>query len=751
MNESKFEIKKARSTFASFSRKRFHHLLALLLSLSMLGVVARAQNATTNAAPVTPAVPANDGIQPQTGDATSTQLSKVVVKGTALTPTNIAQHKLDQVAGGTSVIDTDTLSKAKIATVADALRDQPGILAQSVNGGEATRLSIRGSGIIRAGFLFGFGNQLEIDGLRLYSTSGNPYEEVDPLTTSHIDILRGANGFNDGPLSLGGVINYVTHTGYDSSPVQARIEGGSYGYLHEQVSSGLVNGAFDYYLSLTHFEQSGYRNYTSANSSRAVFNFGYKIDDDLTTRFKVIYADQHQDDAGYLTWAQFQANPKQSQFPQIRVRDNPGSFLISNQTDLKIDGDSSIDNGFQYNNYPINSLGGPAQTSFLFSDISDTLRYRRKDLLFDHQSDTTISLLAYKQLNSEFDSYNIKNALTGRRPGDLGDYTLVESNDFEIIPHLWSTTALAEIYQTRETSINYSVNALTTPSRISRDYFNVDPRVGFRYDFNDKDQVFLNVSRSVDTPSTNSYVRTDANQAPLGIIDLNPAEATTVEIGTRGAAGPFAWNADFYHSWVDNELLTVPVAPGSTATISSNATPTEHMGIEAHLDATLWQDKNSPMVTTSDPKNLISPDSPIEESPQRLVLRQTYTWNDFYYANDPQFGHNQLAGVPEHIYSAELEYDHPCGFYAGVNVESVLTKYAVDFANSFYTQPYALLGAKIGYAQEKQGWEVFVEGRNLTDENYVAAVNPVFRGGGTAAVFAPGVGRAIYAGFSYHY
>ncbi|HEY0257329.1 MAG TPA: TonB-dependent receptor, partial [Candidatus Methylacidiphilales bacterium] len=565
-------------------------------------------------------------------------------------------------------------------------------------------------------------------------------------TTDHIEILRGVNGFNDGPLSLGGVINYVTKTGYDSAPAQVRVEGGSYGYLHEQVSSGLVDGDFDYYLSLTHFEQSGYRNFTSGNSSRAVFDFGYKITPDLTTRFKAIYVDQHQDDAGYLTWAQFQANPKQSQFPQIRVRDNPGTFLISNQTDFKIDGDSSIDNGVQYNNYPINGLGGPAQTTFLFGDISDTLRYQRKDLLFDHQSNTTVSLLAYKQLNSEFDSYDVNWKLTGRRPADQGDYTLVESNDFEIIPHLWLTTALAEIYQTRETNIDFSSNPLTTRSRINRDYFNVDPRVGVHYDFNDKDQIFANVSRSVDTPSSNSYVRTDANQAPLGIIDLKPAEATTVEIGARGESGPFKWSADFYNSWVDNELLTVPVAPGSPAPISSNATPTIHQGVEAELDTTLWQEEAVPFQQVQgagDPKDIQSPGNPIEESPQRLVLRQVYTWNNFYYAGDPQFGQNTLAGVPVHVYQAELEYDHPSGFYIGVNVESVLTKYAVDFANSFYTQPYAILGAKAGFADEKHGWEVFVEGRNLPDENYVAAVAPSFTGGQTAAALAPGQGRGV--------
>lgn len=670
---------------------------------------------------------------------TSSQLDTLVVQDDALSSTDIAQHDLAQIVGGTGFVNTEDKQKQKLSTVADALRGQPGVLAQSVNGGEATRLSIRGSGIIRGGFLFGFGNQLELDGLRVYSASGNPYEEIEPLATSHIDVLRGANGFNDGPLSLGGVINYVTKTGYDASPFEARFEAGSFGYFHEQVSSGLVEGKADYYASITKFNTEGYRDDTEASSNRVLANVGYKVTDDISTRFNIRYAEQHQQDAGYLTHAQMEANPKQSQYgTQERDRINPGSWLVSNNTKVNLTPDSSAEFGIQYNNYPINGPGGPAQTRFLFADVSGVARYKRQDTIFgDHESNSQFSFLAYKQLFARFYSFALNGAESGNRPADQADWTGVASNDTRLVSNLWLSSGLAYSYQTRSTFIQSSTGTAAHPG-IDRAYTNIDPRVGLRFDVTPDIQFFTNVSQSVDTPSANSFIRTDANQVPIDTINLQSATATTAEVGGRGKKGPFDWNVDYYYSWVSNELLTVPVTPGSAATITSNASPTQHQGVEAAVTTTLWQD--SGWFTAPDAKK------------QRISLSQSYTWSHFQFEGDPVFGHNQLPGVPEHQYQAELLYEHPCGFYVGVNTDAVLTDYYVDFANTLHAYPYDAWGARIGYAQPKKGWEVFLQGTNLGDANYAPVVNTVYNANhADQPVYAPAPGRAFYGGLTYRF
>ena len=41
-------------------------------------------------------------------------------------------------------------------------------------------------------------------------------------------------------------------------------------------------------------------------------------------------------------------------------------------------------------------------------------------------------------------------------------------------------------------------------------------------------------------------------------------------------------------------------------------------------------------------------------------------------------GNNRLPGIPPFYYRAELLYEHPCGFYAGPDVEWVPFGYNVD-------------------------------------------------------------------------
>ena len=178
------------------------------------------------------------------------------------------------------------------------------------------------------------------------------------------------------------------------------------------------------------------------------------------------------------------------------------------------------------------------------------------------------------------------------------------------------------------------------------------------------------MSRSFEPPSFGELV--NANTAP-GLIDLDAQTATTLEVGTRGRSGRFAWDLAYYYAWVDDELLQFGIAPGLTQTV--NAGRTIHQGVEAALDidlltAIFTRGGEAVSLASSDGKKAIVPTAS-ESKADRLVLRQVYLWNDFHFDGDAQFGDKQLAGIPEHYYRAELLYEHPNGFYAGPNVEWV--------------------------------------------------------------------------------
>jgi len=114
---------------------------------------------------------------------------------------------LNVVPGGTSLVSAEALQAQSIANTADALAFIPGLFAQSVEGGEGTRLSIRGSGAGKGGFTWGSGIQVLLDGLPLSTPYGNPYEAYEPNAYNAIEVYKGDNGFDYGAFTLGGVIN----------------------------------------------------------------------------------------------------------------------------------------------------------------------------------------------------------------------------------------------------------------------------------------------------------------------------------------------------------------------------------------------------------------------------------------------------------------------------------------------------------------------------------------------------------------
>jgi iron complex outermembrane receptor protein len=655
-----------------------------------------------------------------------------VVEDSALSAEDAAEEDLKELTGGANVVKSSDLSKGTVGTIGDVLGSQPGIYAQSVNGGEATRLSIRGSGIVRSGFLFGWGNVLLLDGQRLYGASGNPYEAVEPLALDHVVVLRGSNAFEYGPLSLGGSINYVSKTGYEASPFQARLEIGSFGYVRQQLSSGLVSGPFDYYVSATRFDKDGFRNNTGSYSTRLVGNFGYRISKNASTRFFFRLAEQYQEDAGFLTRAQLRADPKQSQFgAQLRDRINPGTIVVGNTTTVDLDEKSSFELGSQYDSSPIDTVnGGPTSVFFDFQQLAGSIRYKRYDNIFGRRSHTLLSFIGHRVLKNRWKAtLRETGAVQAIRPAQQADWTYLASNDTELFENFWLSLGIAGIFQHRETSV-LSGAGLVGQS-ISRDFENFAPKLGVRYDITPASQVFANASRAIDTPSANSFIRTDPLYVPQEFLDLKEATANSIEVGTRGQASIVAWNLSLYRTWIENELLTVQIAP--SVTTSSNASPTIHQGIEAGVDLQLWRQ----LPANGDAR------APV----QQVVVRNSYTFTDFRFEDDPLFADNRLAGVPVHTYQGELAYEHGLGFYAAVNTQASLAKYYVDFANTLRNSKYAVLGGKLGFQQPKKGFEAFVQVRNLLDRKYAPVVAPIFNAqGADSPLFSPAEGRTINVG-----
>ncbi len=661
-------------------------------------------------------------------------------QATSLTVPNVdeARTALMSQPGGVAIVDAEDYKRGRATTLKDALDYAPGVFVQPRFGSEEARVSIRGSGIQRT--FHGRGLKIMQDGSPLNLADGGfDFQAIEPLAAQYIEVYRGANALEYGSTTLGGAINFVSHTGHTAAPLQTRFEYGSFDSFRAQVSAGMVEGDRDAYISFTHSETEGFREHSAQSNQRFFGNFGFAINPELESRFYITYAQTDSELPGDLTKAQMLADPTQAArvpeflrgFQPVARFDRVTSdwkrdfelFRLANKTTWE-SGDEKITIGSFWSN---KDLDHPILFVIdqLSNDFGINVRYDNSADLLGRENHFTLGFApTYGVVRDQRFANNFGNrgAIFADSYQTSVNADLYAQNSHYFVPDVALVTGAQFSYAERKNRDDFPTGPNNSDTQ---SWTAFSPKVGLLWDIAPQAQVFANISRSFEPPSFGELV--DANNGGAGLIKLNEQTGTTFEIGTRGYSEKTSWDIAYYHSRLDNELLQYLVQPGLTQTV--NADNTIHQGVEVGFNVDLY----SGLLATED----------------KVVFRQNYLWNDFRFDNDATFGDNQLPGIPQHYYRAEFLYEHPNGIYAGPNLEWVPKAYNVDSAETEFADSYSLLGFKVGY-QSKKGLSMFVEARNLTDEIYTATTSVVDRSPATGgALFLPGDGRSVYAGFEY--
>lgn len=213
-----------------------------------------------------------------------------------------AREELMRVPGGVNLIEGDEFLRHRASTLNDLFENTPGVFAQPRFGAQETRLSIRGSGIQRTFHLRGI--RLLQDGVPINLADGSgDFQSIEPLVLQYIQVLRGANALQYGSSTLGGAVNFIMQNGQTAAPFQIRAEAGSFDFLRGQVSAGHVEGHLDYYLSLSHYSQDGFRDHASQDNQALFGNIGYRFEENAETRFYWMLSDSRSALPGSLTKA----------------------------------------------------------------------------------------------------------------------------------------------------------------------------------------------------------------------------------------------------------------------------------------------------------------------------------------------------------------------------------------------------------------------------------------------------------------
>lgn len=704
-------------------RSRRDALRLSLLAIAVTMVTHTAQAATAG----------DDSAATDDSSASTTKLQTVTVTSAARSEAQKDEQRLLKTPGAVSVIENKDVERGRAANAEDVLKLQPGIFAQATSGSGANKISIRGSGLNAFYQGYSLGIKYLYDGLPLTGPGGTQEDLLDITGVNHTEVLYGANAFAYNALALGGAINFVSETGRTAPGNYARIEGGSFGYQKEFLSTGGSDADNDYYIAISHNQRDGYQANTPNSGKNFIANFGHVFNPKLETHFYIRYRQEELLNGSTLTKAQIKHDPTANNAFSGRYK--PGTTLVGSKTTYTFDDGAKLEVGLGVNNYPLYNGWKYTATPAMWhsTDTNVSLRYLRSDELFGLHSDSTIS---FSNTVSYLADVTSKTKATGAL-GQYTDYTgsrdtvFSLGNDLQLGEKWWLSTGLSAIQVDRKAQIENTTLSNNTQFPNGVEYHDnaLAPRIGLRYQITPDIQLYGNVSRTVDPPVTWQLGSTGVGY----IRDVRPQKANTVEFGVRGSAGIFDGSLTLYRSWVQKELLTVVVSQATDTataiTATSNGSPTIHQGIEAGLNARLWEN----------------------DAGDNVTLRQAFTVNDFFYRNDATFGSNELPSLPRQVYQAALQYNRADGYYAEFNSQSV-SSYYVDFANTLSAPSYTLFGAKFGYETPRKKWNVFVDFRNITNEHYAAATNTAYDAQGKdSANFYVGDPFNVTTGVAFHF
>jgi len=632
-----------------------------------------------------------------------------------------ARRRLSETPGGVSVISQESYISRQALALDDMLRDAPGVYAQRKWGGDI-RISIRGSGI--GNTVHNRGLLLAQDGVPLNEADGFGDSQVaDPLNTRYAEVYRGGNALRFGGALLGGAVNLVTPTGKDAGfDNQVRIDGGSFGLLRERVAIARQSGDWDVYAAATNQTAQGWRSQSQQNIQFGSLNIGRSFGQDREVRFIVNGSNINQEIPGALTVAQFEADPHQSAAGNLAGDQgrNQRGLRGSLRTSWRLN-DSLVFQGAVYAvwkdlDHPIFQVIDQQSRNYgAFGrfDWDGQIAGKRADAFFG----------AWYRTGDMDSNFYVNNR--GAR-GAPTSRTLQNAKAVDVFGEgrLFVTDRVAVVAgatwgqaERDYTSFAIPGQAATFNLHADKTYDWVSPRVGLLWQDEAGDQVFANLTRSVEPPNFSSMSPTNTGFAPV-----KAQKAWTGEVGARGHRGLFTYDLTFYRANLKDEMLQYAVT-SSIPAATFNADKTVHQGIEAALDwapAKHWR------------------------------LRQTWTLSDFRFKDDVQFGDNRLPIVPKNFYRSEVRYDDPRGWFVAPSVEWSASDAWIDYKNTKATPSYAIVNLNAGW-KVTPAVSLFVDARNLTDKAYVSNTQAAVAWTAATATIWPGDGRSVFGGVTVNF
>jgi len=644
-------------------------------------------------------------------------------------------QRLADVAGAVSIVGEEDIQLGRQQLALDeSLNRVPGIFSQNrYNFAQDLRISLRGFGA-RANFGIR-GIRVFVDGIPSTVTDGQSViDDIELGAIERIEVIRGASSSLYGSAS-GGVISMYTESGTPEPYAETRLELGAYDQQKYHVKTGGEYDRLNYFMSASYLSYEGYRDHAEVRQGTFNSKFTYDINDNSDLQVIINAMDSPtREDSGALTLAQAAADPDQAQ-PRNLSSDagediDQQKFGWTYNYNLDDRHQITLRNYYVWRDFetflPIGThipfVSDDGVTGFDRFFFGGGAQYTFSGEMFGRPNQVSVGV----DVDSQEDDRQrfLNNAgVKGNLAFDQEEQADAVGVYFRNIIGLTDTLQLT--LGGRYDSVDFEVDDayLINGDQSSKvDFDEFSPTVGLNWNAWGNINVFANYATSFETPTFTELANParNLNVNLGGFANVSAQTADSFEFGLRGALSDRI-DVDFAYFTMDVDDEVTNISTIGNRSFFENA-DTDRQGVEA---------------------------ATVVEVFEELRLTTSYTWSDFDFddfASNPAFEGNELPGVPEHQFYAELAFRHASGFYAAWDVLYVGSFFANN-ANTVKTDDYTVSNMRMGHefsvGQARIGPYLGIN--NVFDEDYFSNVRLNAFGG---RAFEPAPGIHVYGGIS---
>lgn len=452
-----------------------------------------------------------------------------------------------KVPANVTIITRDQIQNSGDLSVPEILTHQAGVHnTDTIGFGNDAKPNMRGFGD-RTGVL------VLVDGVRVNnpgdSTVNALWPSIPAQDIDHIEIIRGGSSSVYGEGAIGGVINIITRRDIKQPFANVEASAGNFGYWNAHADGGTPCGPGRVYGSATYEQADG------ARAKSAFYKETAEGQSGLTTAWGdfdagVYYHKDRLRNPGYLTEAEFHANPDQAVRP----------YQIDNEiTRVTFDWKKTYDSGFSARIKPfLQSYSELLNSPFGVTSINQpswgaTLQVNHVADVLGGQNLATLGFEFNHQNMTDYD---------GNFTGDgLAEYvnhstvSVFAQDAVDVIEKLRLQAGLRYDRRDYDYSLfDWGSFSRVTASRVSDGF---SPSGGAVYSFTKTENAYFNISRSFKLPIGNDLISVD----PLyhSNADIKPIDATNYEVGFRWTTWKeFSGSVALYHSDIQNAIELNP-------------------------------------------------------------------------------------------------------------------------------------------------------------------------------------------------